>query len=98
MDLLVDARVRGVRLPDAWRWGDAFVLDALCVVGTTRGLPDTWGWVTDLETVAAEGQMQELLVRGLLHRAALGQRDAGEAARVLAEEIDNPALKQRLKR
>ena len=36
--------------------------------------------------------MREFSVRTHLHRAALGDRASAQAARLLARDIDNPAL------
>jgi hypothetical protein len=41
--------------------------------------------------------MRELTVRALLHCAALGSPDDGEAARMAAAEINNPVLDELLK-
>jgi len=40
--------------------------------------------------------MNEMLVRAQLHRAALGDERAGEAARLFADRIDNPAVLRRV--
>ena len=36
--------------------------------------------------------MRELVARAYLHRGRLGDRAAAEAARILAAEVDNPAV------
>ena len=36
--------------------------------------------------------MREMVVRAYLHRGRLGDPTAAEAARVLAADLDNPAL------
>jgi hypothetical protein len=36
--------------------------------------------------------MRELIARAYLHRSRLGQRGAGDVARVLAAEVDSPAV------
>lgn len=95
--ILVDARTRGSRTPDAWQFAHAQVLDSLAALG--NHYPDrALRWIVDLELVAGRGGMRELLARAQLHRAALGQRGAREAARSLSEGIDNPALTRLLTR
>ncbi|WP_211193494.1 hypothetical protein [Paraburkholderia sp. UYCP14C] len=42
--------------------------------------------------LAVRSGMRELSVRSLLHRAALGDEASGAAARLIACEIDHPAL------
>jgi DNA-binding SARP family transcriptional activator len=97
VSILIDARTRGSRVPDAWRFAHAQVLDALAALGPNR--PDhALRWITDLELVAGRGGMRELLARAQHHRAALGQRGAHDAALSLAEGIENPALTRLLTR
>lgn len=96
-DILLDAAVRGARATDGWRFAHAEVLDtlaSLAPVFPSQGL----AWVVDLELIAAGGNMRELVVRAQLHRSALGQRGALEAALTLALGIDSPALTRRLTR
>lgn len=81
-----------MRLPDAWLWVEAFCLDALCALALDHGRPEAAGWIADLEAVAARTGMHEMVVRAYLHRGRLGDPAAAEAARVLAAEVDNPAL------
>lgn len=89
---LDDARTRCVRIPDSYLWIHAYCLDALCEVAIRCDLPQGRAWVTDLETLAARTGMNEMLVRAQLHRAALGDVQAGDAARLFADRIDNPAI------
>jgi len=93
---LDDARTRCVRLPDAYLWIQAYCLDALCAAGVGQGRPEAPRWIADLEALAARTGMREILVRALLHRSALGDAEAGQAARLFASEIDNPAVLRRL--
>lgn len=58
-------------------------------------MPEAQRWIGDLEALATRTGMRELATRAYLHRARLGDRAAAEAARVLAAEIDNPALLSR---
>jgi DNA-binding SARP family transcriptional activator len=89
---LEDALVRCMRLPDAYLWGKAYVLDALCELGAAHGLEATPGWVDELRRLAARSGMREMSVRALLHAATLGEPGCREAARLLSTEVDNPAL------
>jgi DNA-binding SARP family transcriptional activator len=93
---LDDARTRCVRIPDAYLWIHAYCLDALCAAAIQAGSPQARAWVGDLETLAARTGMNEMLVRAQLHRAALGDARAGEAARLFADRIDNPAVLRRV--
>ena len=89
---LRDAADRAVRVPDPYVWMHAWCLEALAGVAIDDGAPDARELVARLETVAARGDMRELVVRAALHRARLGDAAGLEAARLLGEEIDNPAL------
>lgn len=91
-EILVDAVARCVRLPDAYLWGKAYALDVLCGLAVAQGLPQAPAWVDELHRIAARSGMRELTARSYLHRAALGDSASGIAARLLAREIDNPAL------
>lgn len=81
---------RPMILPDHV-WKGALALDALCTVAVGERLPQARTWVTDLESLASRTGMRELLVRAYLHRHDLGD-DTGEAATMLAAQIDNPLL------
>ncbi|SDJ86074.1 hypothetical protein SAMN05216282_101102 [Cryobacterium psychrotolerans] len=48
--------------------------------------------------LASRTGMKELMVRSPLHAEALGDESAGQAARLLGAEIDNPALADLLSR
>lgn len=93
---LDDARTRCVRIPDAYLWIHAYCLDALCAAAIQADSTQARAWVGDLETLAARTGMNEMLVRAQLHRAALGDARAGEAARLFADRIDNPAVLRRV--
>jgi hypothetical protein len=93
---LDDAQTRCVRIPDSYLWIRAYCLDALCGVAIESGHPRAAAWVADLETIAARTGMYEMLVRADLHRVALGDDQAGRAARLFSGRIDNPALIRRL--
>lgn len=89
---VAEARTRCVRLPDAWLWVEAYCLDALCALAIEHRRPEAARWIADLEALATRTGMRELVARAYLHRGRLGDRSAADAARVLAAEVDNPAL------
>ncbi len=89
---LADARTRANRLADPYVWLDAYILDALCEAGRRHAHPDTHGWVLAMQRLASRTSMRELIVRSLVHGAALGMAGDAEAAAVLVEGIDNPRL------
>ncbi|NJN86509.1 MAG: SARP family transcriptional regulator [Leptolyngbyaceae cyanobacterium SL_7_1] len=90
--MLIDAPRISRRLPDSYRWIEAYGLDALCRVAIDQGQAAAPRWITDLESLAARCGMRELLVRALLHKALLGEPAAFEIACDLATTIDNPFL------
>ena len=92
LDWLREARSRCVRLPDAWLWVEAYALDALCSSAVEHGLPAAPGWIEELAALAARTGMREFAARAYAYRGRLGDESALTAARVLAAEIDNPAL------
>jgi hypothetical protein len=53
--------------------------------------------VAALAALAGRCDMRELVVRSQLHRYRLGDRSALASARLLAEDIDNPALSDLLR-
>ena len=81
-----------MRLPDAYLWGKGYALDPLCRLAVAQGLPQARSWIDAMQELAARGGMRELTVRSHLHRAGLGDATSRGAARLLAGEIDNPAL------
>jgi len=92
VEILVDAISRSVRLPDAYLWGKGYALDALCSVAVANRMPQAPAWIDEMQTLAARSGMRELTVRSLLHRAAQGDSESANAVRLVASEIDNPAL------
>ena len=90
---LRDAVARSGRVADAYVWVKTYCLDALAAHAVGECDP---GYVetviAELETIAARGDMRELLVRAAIHRARLGDRASLDAVRPLAEAIANPAL------
>jgi DNA-binding SARP family transcriptional activator len=86
------ARLRCVRLPDAWLWVEGYCLDALCGLAIEHRRPVATQLAADLEALATRTGMRELVARAYLHRSRLGDRAAADAAGVLAAEVDNPAV------
>jgi hypothetical protein len=73
-------------------WIHGYCLDALATVAIAAAEPDAAEHVTQLERLAARGDMRELVVRAALHRARLGDPAGVQSARLLGQAIDNPAL------
>ena len=92
LEWFLEARRRTTRLPDAYRWLDGYILDALCDFGVANGIVEAPGWIEELAALAARSGMRELAVRAYLHRGRRGDDSALAAAQVLATGIDNPAL------
>lgn len=92
MSVLLDTLERCGRLPDAYVWGRAYVLDAVCGVAIERRDPRARGWAEQLMRIAARAGMRELVARAYLHGARLGDPEAASAARLLASEVGNPVL------
>ena len=92
VEILSETITRCVRLPDAYLWGKGYALDVLCGLAVAERLPQAPAWVDELHCLAARSGMRELTVRSYLHRTALGDMASGSAARMLADEIDNPTL------
>jgi tetratricopeptide (TPR) repeat protein len=89
---LADALARATRLSDAWVWVHAQVLDSCATLAVETGAPDAAQTVDDLAALAERCGLRELVVRAQVHRGRLGVPGAMESARLLAAEIDNPAL------
>jgi len=88
-----EARQRCVRLSDAYLWVEGYCLDALCALAVEHRLVEAAQWIDDLEALATRTGMRELIARAYAYRGQLGDRVAAEAARILAAEVDNPALR-----
>lgn len=84
------------RFPDSYLWVEAYALEALCRVLVEVESPAAPAVVAELETMASRTGMRELLARAMLHRAALGEREALDVAKALAPSISNPALQAAL--
>ena len=90
--ILADARRRANRLADPYVWLDAHILDAQCTLGRLHDHPDVHSWVGELQLLASRTGMKEMTVRSLVHGAALGNAGDDEVARLLATEVDSPAI------
>jgi DNA-binding SARP family transcriptional activator len=90
--LLLDTLQRCGRLPDAYVWGSAYVLESLCALAVGRGDERGPSWVDQLMAISAGAGMRELIARCHWHRARLGEPGAAEASLLLANEIGSPAL------
>jgi tetratricopeptide (TPR) repeat protein len=91
-ELLSDARLRCNRVADPYVWLDAYILDAQCTLGRAHGHPESSRWVEAMQTLAARTSMREMIVRSLLHGAALGDTDAARGAEIMADGIENPVV------
>jgi DNA-binding SARP family transcriptional activator len=96
MRRLEDARGRARRTTDCYAWVEGYALEGLAGVAVRAGSSRAAGLVEDLRALAARTGMRELAVRAFLYRAQLGDDAALETARVLAAEIENPALEARV--
>ncbi|MFC6081973.1 AfsR/SARP family transcriptional regulator [Sphaerisporangium aureirubrum] len=86
-----DRRCR--RVTDLYQWLHAYVMDAMAAAALARGdTAQAAPLVARLASLAARCDMREFVVRAHLHRHHLGDRTALAAARLLAADIDNPAL------
>jgi hypothetical protein len=92
LEWLGEARTRCVRLPDAWLWIEGYALDALCSLAVEYRLPSAPAWIEALAALAARTGMRQFAASAHVYRGRLGDEPALTAARLLAAEIDNPAL------
>jgi tetratricopeptide (TPR) repeat protein len=96
IELLQDAPRRCRRLPDSYRWIEAYAMAALGELAVDAGLDAAPSWVTELETFASRHGMRELVATAAALRARLGDPEALEAASLIAQAVDNPVLHRRL--
>jgi tetratricopeptide (TPR) repeat protein len=96
IDWLDDARTRCVRIADAYMWVEAYCQDALCQIAISHGAVGAARFVEELEARAAAKGMREFVARAYLYRHRLGDRQALDAAAVLAVNIVNPSLHEAL--
>jgi DNA-binding SARP family transcriptional activator len=98
LEWLKEARSRSVRLPDAYTGSRPTRWTHLARLRFDQRLTAASSWVEDLAALAARTRMREFAVRACVYRGRLGDESAFMAARLLAAEIDNPALSQVLPR
>jgi predicted metal-dependent HD superfamily phosphohydrolase len=91
-DRFADAVVRVTRVSDAYAWVHAYALDSSAALAVQTGAADAHQIVERLTTLAERCGLREMVVRAHVHRARLGDAGSREAAQLLAEDIDNPAL------
>jgi hypothetical protein len=90
---LAEATARSNRAPDRYQWVHAHALDAAVTDAVARGDADRARPLADaLAALAARCEMRELVVRAQVHRHRLGDPTALTTARLLATNVDNPAL------
>jgi len=89
---LQEALTRCTRVPDRYEWAHGWVLEARTDAAVREGDPAARELAERLQLLAAGTGMRELVVRAQLHLHRLGTVGALESARLLAADIDNPAL------
>jgi DNA-binding SARP family transcriptional activator len=87
-----DALARVTRVSDAYTWVHAHVLDSFAALAVATRDPEAAATVDRLAELSERCGLRELIVRAHVHRAHLGDQASMQTARVLAGEIDNPAL------
>lgn len=92
IDQLSEAPTHCRRLPDAYRWAEAYALEALVGVAVDAGDGRARAWLAQLDTIASRHGFREFQARAHLHRADLGEQDAWKLGALVAAEIDNPLL------
>lgn len=96
IELLDDATRRCRRLPDYYRWVDAYGMAALAEVAVDAGAGSSRRWLTELEILTSRHGMRELVATAMILRARTGEIEALDTARLIASDVDNPALHARL--
>jgi DNA-binding SARP family transcriptional activator len=91
-DWFAEARRRSSHVSDRYVWVYAHSLDAAAGVAIQLEDPEARDLVSELTELAARSGMRELVVRARVHAGRLGEPGALDAARLLAADIDNPAL------
>jgi DNA-binding SARP family transcriptional activator len=95
--LLEEARRRAASFSDTYVWVEAYALAELASATVAAGHRRARDWVEDLASLSARTGMRELAVRACLLRAELGDRSALDSATILVAEVENPALRGRIK-
>jgi DNA-binding SARP family transcriptional activator len=93
---LEEARRCAARTTDCYRWVEAYALEALAGVAIRARSNRAAEWVEDLRSLAARTGMHEMAAKAYLYRFEMGDTTALEGARVMAAEIENPALEAAL--
>ncbi len=92
---LDEAHRRCGAVTDPYQWVRAYVLDATIEVAVASGdLVRARSLTQALAVLAARCEMRELVVRAHLHLWRLGDSPALDAARLLADGIDNATLRR----
>lgn len=78
VELLEGAPTECRRLPDTYRWVEAYALDALAALGIERDLAQAGTWAWALEELATAHGMRELSCNAAGYRAALREPGAEE--------------------
>jgi tetratricopeptide (TPR) repeat protein len=87
-----DAIARATRVSDPYIWVHAHALEGYAALAVRTDASDADATIDRLAALAARAGLRELIVRAHLHRGRRGDRASADTARVLAAEIDNPAL------
>jgi DNA-binding SARP family transcriptional activator len=96
VELLTDAPRRCRRLPDSYRWVEAYALGALADVAVAAGLEEAGPAIAELEAIAARHGMRELMVTAAILRARRGEAGALDTAGLMVSELDNPVLHEQV--
>jgi DNA-binding SARP family transcriptional activator len=82
---------------DTYQWVRAYIIDSQVELALSIGALDVARRkCDDLAVLAGRTEMHEFTVLTHIHRASLGDRDAPAAARLLIDELESPALAQRV--
>ncbi len=92
LDRLQEAPTHCRKMPDAYRWAEAYALEALVDVAVTAGDEQAPTWLEQLDSLADRHGFRELQARAHLHHARLGDTAAQSLAELLVADIDNPRL------
>ncbi len=88
--IVEDALERCRRLPDTYKWGEAYVLEARCRLGVRQGHPDAEAWIEELLELSSRTGMRELQLQAMLLASELTGSGLGETVDDLIESIGNP--------
>jgi DNA-binding SARP family transcriptional activator len=91
-ELLADALTRATRVSDPYEWVHAYALDSSAGLAVESGADDAAAIVDQLAELSERCGLRDMVVRAQVHRDRLGVSGSLDSARLLAAEIDNPAL------